>query len=130
MGGRERGGTPPQKNAEQYLGAGASAGGHDGDDASGEMCQELMEIFQGSPRCAPSGPTDCSAGSRDTLQPPSRNQNPLVKDQVRAQLDERFLGFGIVLVRVGQTGGARAVFANLIVSRDSLQEWRRLGVPQ
>lgn len=40
-----------------------------------------MEIFQGSPRCAPAGPVDCVVVDRDMMQPPSRNQNPLVKDQ-------------------------------------------------
>jgi hypothetical protein len=41
-----------------------------------------MQIFACSPRCAPPGPTDCSTGGHATVQPPSRNQNPLVKDQV------------------------------------------------
>ncbi len=75
---RERGGTPRQKAA--FLGC----DGLDGDDeAAGEMCsQELIQIFAGSPRSAPPGPTDCSAGGHGMVQPPSRNQNPLVKDQV------------------------------------------------
>lgn len=73
---RERGGTPRQKAA--FLGCDSP----DGDEeATGEMCEELMQIFAGSPRSAPPGPTDCSAGGHGTLQPPSRNQNPLVKDQ-------------------------------------------------
>jgi len=74
---RERGGTPRQKAA--FLGCDSP----DGDEeATGEMCEELMQIFAGSPRSAPPGPTDCSAGGHGTVQPPSRNQNPLVKDQV------------------------------------------------
>ena len=74
---RERGGTPRQKAA--FLGCDSP----DGDEeAAGEMCEELMQIFAGSPRSAPPGPTDCSAGGHGTVQPPSRNQNPLVKDQV------------------------------------------------
>lgn len=71
---RERGETPRQQAA--FLGCDSP----DGDDeAAGAMCEELMQIFTGSPRYAPPGPTDLCF---DTVQPPSRNQNPLVKDQV------------------------------------------------
>lgn len=73
------------------------------------MCQELMEIFQGSPRCAPPGPTDCSTSIRDALQPPSRNQNPLVKDQVRVLKDEICSGLETI-IRGGQQGAAQADF--------------------
>jgi len=74
---RDWGEGPTPKSA--YLGP--DYGVCDDEDA-GEMCQELMEIFQGSPRCAPAGPVYCGVGERDSMQPPSRNQNPLVKDQV------------------------------------------------
>jgi len=73
---RDWGEGPTPKSA--YLGP--DYGVCDDEDA-GEMCQELMEIFQGSPRCAPAGPVYCGVGERDSMQPPSRNQNPLVKDQ-------------------------------------------------
>jgi hypothetical protein len=81
---RDRSDTPTKA---AYLGADRSggAGSSGGDDeAAGEISanQELMQIFQGSPRCAPPGPTDSCVGYRDNMQPPSRNQNPLVKDQV------------------------------------------------
>jgi hypothetical protein len=73
-GGRERGATPPQKAT--YLVA-------DSPDAEDEDAGlELMEIFQGSPRFAPQGP-DCCLSERHPMQPPSRQQNPVVKDQVR-----------------------------------------------
>ena len=74
---RDRGETPPKKAA--YL---ESDSPDCEDEAAGEMCQELLEIFQGSPRCAPPGPVDCGMVDLATVQPPSRNQNPLVKDQV------------------------------------------------
>lgn len=73
---RDRGETPPKKAA--YL---ESDSPDCEDEAAGEMCQELLEIFQGSPRCAPPGPVDCGMVDLATVQPPSRNQNPLVKDQ-------------------------------------------------
>ena len=81
---RDRSDTPTKA---AYLGADRSggAGSSGGDDeVAGEISanQELMQIFQGSPRCAPPGPTDSCVGYRDNMQPPSRNQNPLVKDQV------------------------------------------------
>jgi hypothetical protein len=84
---RERGDTPRQQKAA-FLGCDSP----DGDDeAAGEMCEELMQIFAGSPRCAPPGPTDCSTGGHVTVQPPSRNQNPLIKDQVRVPARSRRL---------------------------------------
>lgn len=81
---RDRSDTPTKA---AYLGADRSggAGSSGGDDeVAGEISanQELMQIFQGSPRCAPPGPTDSCVGYRDNMQPPSRNQNPLVKDQL------------------------------------------------
>ena len=75
----ERGNTPPQKAG--YLDAEAPLAD---EQEAGEMCAELMEIFStGSPRCAPPGPRGSGGQAYlDSLKPPSRNQNPLPKDQV------------------------------------------------
>ena len=80
----ERANTPPQKTG--YLDAEAPLAD---EQEAGEMCAELMEIFStGSPRCAPPGPGGSGGHAcLDSLKPPSRNQNPLPKDQVCDEFD-------------------------------------------
>ena len=56
--------------------------GSEDDDVEMELGREIFHILQGSTLSVPSGPIQTLPESYVGVKPPSRNQNPLVKDKI------------------------------------------------